>query len=87
MSASTSGPSADCGCEPVPAAGYQGVENQLYRVEIHQGGDESDGDVQMVAGERLGRLGGHRDHRLDGHGRFARARTPTSASKPGSGSS
>jgi Family of unknown function (DUF6519) len=41
VSAGTSGPSADCGCEPVPAAGYQGVENQLYRVEIHQGGDET----------------------------------------------
>lgn len=30
--------SADCGCEPIPAAGYQGLENQLYRVEIHHGG-------------------------------------------------
>ena len=42
MTASTGGPSADCGCEPVAAAGYQGIENQLYRVEIHQGGDETE---------------------------------------------
>ncbi len=38
MSADTAGPSADCGCGPVAAAGYQGIENQLYRIEIHQGG-------------------------------------------------
>jgi len=37
MTASTSGPAAECGCAPVPAAGYQGIENQLYRVEIHTG--------------------------------------------------
>jgi hypothetical protein len=42
MTAQTSGASADCGCEPVPAAGYQGVENQLYRVEIHNGGNENE---------------------------------------------
>jgi Family of unknown function (DUF6519) len=41
MCAETSGPSTDCGCEPVPAAGYQGIENQLYRVEIHQSGDQA----------------------------------------------
>jgi hypothetical protein len=41
MSATTGGPSADCGCEPVAAAGYQGIENQLYRVEIHTPGDET----------------------------------------------
>ena len=41
MSAQTTGADADCGCQPVPAAGYQGIENQLYRVEIHQGGDET----------------------------------------------
>ncbi|HEX2746111.1 MAG TPA: DUF6519 domain-containing protein [Streptosporangiaceae bacterium] len=41
MSAGTSGPSADCGCEPIAAAGYQGIENQLYRVEIHEPGDET----------------------------------------------
>ena len=32
---------SDCGCQPIPAAGYQGLENQLYRVEIHQAGDLS----------------------------------------------
>lgn len=41
MSAGTGGPSADCGCEPVAAAGYQGIENQLYRVEIHTPGDQT----------------------------------------------
>jgi hypothetical protein len=41
MGARTGGPTSDCGCLPVPAAGYQGVENQLYRIEIHQGGDET----------------------------------------------
>lgn len=34
-------PAADCGCGPVPAAGYRGIENQLYRVEIHDGGNET----------------------------------------------
>jgi len=33
--------SSDCGCQPIPAAGYFGLENQLYRVEIHHAGDES----------------------------------------------
>ena len=37
MGADTS-TSADCGCQPVAPAGYQGLENQLYRVEIHQSG-------------------------------------------------
>jgi hypothetical protein len=41
MSAAAGGPSRDCGCEPVAAAGYQGIENQLYRVEIHRGGNET----------------------------------------------
>lgn len=40
MSASTAAAGTDCSCQPVPAAGYQGLENQLYRVEIHQGGTE-----------------------------------------------
>ena len=31
----------DCSCQPIPPAGYQGLENQLYRIEIHQGGDEA----------------------------------------------
>lgn len=46
MTAGTSGPSADCGCEPVAAAGYQGIENQLYRVEIHDGGDQTEATVK-----------------------------------------
>jgi Family of unknown function (DUF6519) len=33
--------SDDCSCQPTPAAGYRGVENQLYRVEIHETGDET----------------------------------------------
>jgi len=41
MGADTSAAGDDCGCDPVPAAGYQGLENQLYRVEIHQPGDLS----------------------------------------------
>src|SRR5215469_18487397 len=41
MSAATSGATADCSCQPIPAAGYQGLENQLYRVEIHRPGDET----------------------------------------------
>jgi hypothetical protein len=28
-----------CGCDPISTAGYRGLENQLYRVEIHTGGD------------------------------------------------
>jgi hypothetical protein len=31
----------DCSCQPIPPAGYQGLENQLYRIEIHQPGDET----------------------------------------------
>ncbi len=41
LCAQTSGGSDTCGCQPIPAAGYRGLENQLYRVEIHQGGDET----------------------------------------------
>ena len=42
MTAGTSGPAADCGCGPVAAAGYQGIENQLYRVEIQAGRTDAD---------------------------------------------
>lgn len=28
----------DCGCQPIPAAGYSGQENQLYRFEIQRSG-------------------------------------------------
>jgi hypothetical protein len=41
MKAWTNPAGNDCGCQPIPAAGYQGLENQLYRVEIHTGGDFS----------------------------------------------
>jgi Family of unknown function (DUF6519) len=41
MAARTNPAGNDCGCQPIPAAGYQGLENQLYRVEIHTGGDHS----------------------------------------------
>jgi hypothetical protein len=39
MAASVAPAGSDCGCQPIAAAGYQGLENQLYRVEIHIGGD------------------------------------------------
>ncbi len=39
LTVTTSDAAGDCGCGPVAAAGYQGVENQLYRVEIHTGSD------------------------------------------------
>jgi len=39
LTASLAQSGSDCGCQPIAAAGYQGLENQLYRVEIHQGGD------------------------------------------------
>lgn len=41
MGAQTGGGSGDCSCQPVPAAGYLGIENQLYRVEIQESGDET----------------------------------------------
>jgi hypothetical protein len=40
MGADTGQAGNDCGCQPIAAAGYQGLENQLYRVEIHSGGDQ-----------------------------------------------
>jgi hypothetical protein len=41
LSAQTMTSDGDCGCQPMAAAGYVGLENQLYRVEIHQSGDET----------------------------------------------
>ena len=38
MGAETATSGGDCGCQPIPSAGYQGQENQLYRVEIHTSG-------------------------------------------------
>jgi hypothetical protein len=40
MGADVAQGNATCGCSPVPSAGYQGLENQFYRVEIHQGGTQ-----------------------------------------------
>jgi len=37
MSADPGQGNNECGCQPIPSAGYQGLENQLYRVEIHTG--------------------------------------------------
>ncbi len=42
LNARTSDGSGDCTCQPTPAAGYRGLENQLYRVEIHQPGNETE---------------------------------------------
>ncbi len=41
LSAFTGEGGGDCSCQPTPAAGYLGLENQLYRVEIQQGGNET----------------------------------------------
>ncbi len=41
LGATTGDGSADCSCQPTPSAGYRGLENQLYRIEIHQGGSEA----------------------------------------------
>jgi len=38
LQAFTNPAGADCGCQPIPSAGYQGLENQLYRVEVQRGG-------------------------------------------------
>ena len=43
-------------CELPPIGGYRGLENQTYRVEIHDGGDpRRHRDLQVVARQRLGR--------------------------------
>jgi len=38
MAAQTNPAADSCGCEPIASAGYLGMENQLYRVEIHHSG-------------------------------------------------
>lgn len=38
LSAQVAENSGDCGCQPIPDAGYTGQENQLYRVEIQRAG-------------------------------------------------
>src|SRR5207244_10286595 len=39
LNAHTTVPTSDTVCLIPPSAGYQRLENQLYRVEIHQGGN------------------------------------------------
>lgn len=39
MKADTNQTGNDCNCQPIASAGYQGLENQLYRVEIHSAGN------------------------------------------------
>ncbi len=41
LAAQTSGAAGECSCQPIPSAGYLGLENQLYRVEIQKSGDET----------------------------------------------
>lgn len=41
MTAFTGGGGEDCSCQPTPPAGYMGLENQFYRIEIQQGGNET----------------------------------------------
>ena len=38
MRAGTDEPSAQSSCLPAPSAAYRGLENQLYRIEVHRGG-------------------------------------------------
>ena len=60
-------------CTVPASAGYRGLENQLYRVEIHAAGSPGHGHVQMVARER------HRRHASDeqrGGTRRRRGREP-----------
>jgi Family of unknown function (DUF6519) len=38
LAAQTTGGTSDCSCQPTPSAGFRGLENQLYRVEVHLSG-------------------------------------------------
>src|SRR5262249_24805768 len=38
MTVGTDDPSAQSSCLPAPHAAYRGLENQLYRIEVHRGG-------------------------------------------------
>ena len=77
-------------CELPPVAGYSGLENQTYRVEIHEGGapgtatfkwSRDNGSVAIpVAGQGL-------DHRLCGSRRSARTTSCASRRATGSRSS
>ncbi len=59
-------PAPDDPCILPPASGYRGLENRLYRVEIHSGGAARHGALQVVARQRLDRLGRAR-HRGQRH--------------------
>ena len=48
-------------CELPPEGGYRGLENQTYRVEVHDARRTGHRDVQVVARQRLGRDPGRRD--------------------------
>jgi len=45
-------------CEPLAEGGYQGPDNRLYRVEIHQGGPLGTATFKWCARQRLRRPGG-----------------------------
>lgn len=50
MGADTGQGNNECGCQPIPSAGYQGLENQLYRVEIQIGGTLAAGTSASTSG-------------------------------------
>ena len=57
-------------CLIPPSGGYRGLENRPYRVEIHDGGEIGDGDVQMVTRQCFCRERSKRDReRLHAHRR------------------
>ena len=67
-------------CEIAATAGYRRLENQLYRVEVHDGRREP--DVQVVARERLGRLCSRERQRRQRAAADDRARSPRAAATP-----
>ena len=46
----------DCGCVTAPESQFRGVENQLYRVEIHTGGAGWNGTTDRKTGEAAGNV-------------------------------
>jgi hypothetical protein len=46
----------DCGCVTSPESQFRGVENQLYRVEIHTGGAGWNGTTDRKTGEAAGNV-------------------------------
>ena len=74
-------------CLVPPSGGYKGLENQLYRVEIHDGGALGAGDLQVVARQRLGRDARHAPvRRSTSSSSTASARTTCCASRTAIGS-